>query len=297
MNIAILYRCENLFDIEQANLSIAQFKDKNTENIYKFVVSCNEDIETIPESSVEIEYIKLSINDTLTKLAELTDENRLVIISDVCTVCIKSLEPLFEQLINLDSYWQVCGNMEFSFATVSNGTNMNVCTDYTNSYISSRFCILNSYFANASSKEEYLELINLGEEDEDLDAEDIFESGGNFYEVFNLVLNTTNWERIVMPEIVYDTGYNLRSLDDGYVAVMSAMDLDNPDTYDLCNINHYYLPILYNFVENNETNISDEYKQLIFRKSMYGVGDTLKNQHDLEYIEAKVGTNEWKLVI
>ena len=271
MNIAILYRCENLFDIEQANLSIAQFKDKNTEHIYNFVVSCNEDIETIPESSIEIEYIKLSINDTLTKLTELIDENRLVIISDVCTVCIRSLEPLFEQLINLDSYWQVCGNMEFSFVTVSNGTNMNVCTDYTNSYISSRFCILNSYFANASSKEEYLELINLGDEDEDLDAEDIFESGGNFYEVFNLVLNTTNWERIVMPEIV--------------------------DTYDLCNINHYYLPILYDFVKNNETNISDEYKQLIFRKSMYGVGDTLKNQHDLEYIEAKVGTNEWKLVI
>ena len=284
-----------MFDIEQANLSIAQFKDKNTENFYKFVVSCNEDLETIPESSDEIEYIKLSINDTLTKLAELIDENKLVIISDVCTVCIRSLEPLFEQLINLDSYWQICGNMEFSFVTVSNGTNMNVCTDYTNSYISSRFCILNSYFANASFKDEYLELINLG--DEDLDVSNIFESGGNFYEVFNLILNATIWERIVMPEIVYDTGYNLRSLDDGYVAVLSAMDLDNPDTQYLCNINHYYLPILYNFVENNETNISDEYKQLIFRKSMYGVGDTLKNQHDLEYIEAKVGTNEWKLVI
>ena len=75
-----------MFDIEQANLSIAQFKDKNTEHIYNFVVSCNEDIETIPESSIEIEYIKLSINDTLTKLTELIDENRLVIISDVCTI-------------------------------------------------------------------------------------------------------------------------------------------------------------------------------------------------------------------
>lgn len=310
MNIEIIYRCASQSDIEKANLSIAQFKDKNTEYSYKFCVCCDKNIGNIPENTDDIEYKKASPIETLQVIADaIRNDNRFVILSDVVTVCATSLEPLFNKLDSLDSLWQICGNMEFSYETISNGTNFEVCSDYSNSYISSRFCIFNCYFAQVDIDEfgEFLELTDDGEFGEFLDfindghegdpLATLTDSNSNFYDAINLLINTVNWERIVCPEIVFDTGYNLKRLQDGYVGIISDIDCTDPEQSSRVHNNYVYLPILDKFIKDNDIELSDTLKKDIEHKAIAGYGDMLTQRHNFEYIEAKVGTREWNLVM
>lgn len=296
MNIAVIYRCSSDSDIEKIKLSIEQFKDKNRDNQYQFLVSCDDSVSEIPEKTDDVEFVKMSPVTTIQKIAQCFENYRFVITSDVCTVINKSIEPLLEELNSLDSYWQTCGNMEFSYTTVSNGTNMKVCSDYANSYISSRFCIFNSYFANLDTSD-YYDLLEYTDGNGEDELEELLSENSGFYDTLNLLINAVNWERIVMPEIVYQTGYNLKDLHDGIVAVIDGIDeIDAEKGMLVCN-NYVYLPVLYQFIQDNEFDISDKYKKNIELKSIVGHGNMLHDRHLMEYIDAKVGTKEWNLVM
>lgn len=295
MKVALIYRCFNQEEVEKVKLSIETFKNvnNNPDNEYNYYIYGGNGI--LDDSVIECSYY-----DYLKNVDEVLNEGYDLVCLASCECYFhKSLEGVFSKLLTLDNEWQIAGNIPFSYYSIDNDTNYKIAEDGDEN-LSTKFMIINPLEMYNTLMEYFVVMLDDGIDDEDYgDIEDeVNEFFGNdkedFYSFQDLLLNSLNFRKIILPEIVYDTGYNIKNIKDGIVYILN---LNNENGF-LINNNLINIGDLFEFVNHNESvDISDKYYKLLEEYALIVGSSDLDSKHKMERLEGKIALQEWDVKI